>query len=54
MTDAGISIVVKKTKIGTRVMMRECGNLIMYAPMTPAIAPLAPRVGTREYGFEIT
>ena len=48
MNTAGISIVVRKINIGTSVMIRECGNLMRYAPMTPAIAPLAPSVGTRE------
>ena len=51
---AGTSIVVIKMKMNTSVTMRERGNLIRYAPMIPAIAPLAPTMGTVEFGLENT
>ena len=34
-----------KTKIGTAVRTRARGKKTMYAPMTPAMAPLAPTMG---------
>jgi len=42
---AGISINWIKKKMGTRVTTRALGKRIKYAPMIPAIAPLAPMVG---------
>jgi hypothetical protein len=33
-------------RIGTRLAIRERGKEIRYAPSTPAMAPLAPIVGT--------
>ena len=38
----------KKKTIGTRLRTRACGHHTMYAPITPAIAPDAPIVGTVE------
>ena len=36
------------------VSTRECGYRTKYAPITPAIAPLAPIIGTSEYGLITT
>ena len=33
--------------------MRELGKKTMYAPRTPAIAPLAPTIGVRDSGLLI-
>ncbi len=46
--NAGNSTSWKKKKMGTSVSTRAPGNRTRYAPKTPAIAPLAPTVGTVE------
>ena len=46
-TKAGISVMKWKTRTRTRL----CGNQTTYAPITPAIAPEAPRVGISESGL---
>lgn len=43
---AGISMMVKMNRMGTRLAIRDWGNRIRYAPSTPATAPLAPIMGT--------
>ena len=43
---AGISIIWKKMKIGMSVRTRALGYDTTYAPRTPAIAPLAPMLGS--------
>jgi hypothetical protein len=40
-----------KKKTGSRTITREWGKRKRYAPMTPAMAPEAPTVGTVESGF---
>ena len=39
-----------RKKIGTHINTRECGYSTKYAPITPAIAPLAPTVGICDDG----
>src|SRR3989454_5228415 len=51
-TTAGTSITCRKKKIGTRVTTRAPGKKRKEAPDTPAIAPLAPTIGTLEPGLE--
>ena len=43
-----------KNRMKTAVSTRECGYRTKYAPITPAIAPLAPIIGTSESGFIAT
>ncbi len=50
---AGRRAVVIKKPMGIKVSTRARGNRIKYAPRTPATAPLAPMVGTRESGLAI-
>src|SRR5690606_35386588 len=50
---AGTSARCKKKREGTSARMRAPGNSRKYAPKTPAIAPLAPIIGTREKGLTI-
>ena len=53
-TAAGSSNRPRKNKIGTRLRTRACGHQTMYAPMTPAIAPDAPIIGTVELALNAT
>lgn len=48
---AGTSTSSMKKKIGTSVSTREWGKSTKYAPITPAIAPLAPIIGTVDPGL---
>lgn len=48
--NAGRSKNWKKMKIGTRTVTLARGNSVMYAARTPAIAPEAPTIGTRDVG----
>ena len=47
---AGNSAIVKKIPRKTNVFTRDHGNHTRYAPITPAIAPEAPTIGTGESG----
>ena len=47
---AGTSMTWKKRNSGISVTMRDCGYSTKYAPITPAMAPLAPTIGTIESG----
>ena len=40
-----------KKKMKTAVSTRDCGKRTKYAPITPAIAPLAPTIGTNDEGL---
>ncbi len=48
---AGTSTTSKKNDRKTSTSTRECGNSTRYAPMTPAMAPLAPTSGRTESGL---
>ena len=48
---AGIIKVVKKINNITKTCTLAFGKLIKYAPKIPAIAPLAPIIGSSELGF---
>jgi len=48
----GTSRTGRKNPIGINASTLERGKLMKYAPKTPAIAPLAPTVGTLERGEE--
>src|SRR6185503_19618478 len=48
---AGSSKKNGKNRIGTSTIMRAKGKRKKYAPITPAIAPEAPTVGTVELGL---
>jgi hypothetical protein len=50
----GTSIIGRKKPMGIRASTLARGNMTKYAPRTPAIAPLAPTVGTVEEGEEKT
>ena len=43
--NADISIVFIKKKNQKKTLIKVCGNITRYAPVTAAIAPLAPRTG---------
>ena len=45
---------VEEEEDETAVSTRECGYSTKYAPITPAIAPLAPIIGTIDDGFMAT
>ena len=47
---AGTSM-ISNQKIGTSVSTFDCGYMMKYAPITPAMAPLAPIVGSTEPEF---
>ena len=49
---AGISISQGMIIMGIIVRIFDLGYKRKYAPMTPAMAPLAPMVGTGENGFK--
>jgi hypothetical protein len=50
---AGTWIKVIKKKTGTSVRILALGKARMYAPSIPAIAPLAPIMGTSDPGADI-
>ena len=49
---AGISTRSKKITTKIAVSTRDCGYRTKYAPMTAAMAPLAPSMGTLENGLK--
>ncbi len=51
---AGSSIIHGKKNTGTSVIILEYGNMVKYAPITPAIAPDAPMAGTTEPALNTT
>ena len=50
---AGTSTTWKKKTSVTSVTIRDFGYRTKYAPITPAMAPLAPTIGTTESGAAI-
>ncbi len=50
---AGISIKYGIKKIGIKVIILEVGNMIIYAPIIPEIAPDAPIAGIVEFALKI-